>query len=79
MWNSDLSTPSMVSEPITGYAIGIKAHGLVEVLVDCPGTQALFTYNVPERLSIRAGDILSVPLGGQIVGGIAIARWSSDR
>ena len=72
MWNSDLSTPSMVSEPITGYAIGIKAHGLVEVLVDCPGTQALFTYNVPERLSIRAGDILSVPLGGQIVGGIAI-------
>ena len=72
MWNSDLSTPSMLSEPITGYAIGIKAHGLVEVLVDCPGTQALFTYNVPERLSIRAGDILSVPLGGQIVGGIAI-------
>ena len=72
MWNSDLSTPSMASEPITGYAIGIKAHGLVEVLVDCPGTQALFTYNVPERLSIRAGDILSVPLGGQIVGGIAI-------
>ena len=72
MWNPDLSTPSMVSEPITGYAIGIKAHGLVEVLVDCPGIQALFTYNVPERLSIRAGDILSVPLGGQIVGGIAI-------
>jgi primosomal protein N' (replication factor Y) (superfamily II helicase) len=72
MWNSDLSTPSIVSEPITGYAIGTRAHGLVEVLVDCPGIQALYTYNIPERLSISVGDILSVPLGGQIVGGIAI-------
>ncbi|WP_310484698.1 primosomal protein N', partial [Chamaesiphon sp. VAR_48_metabat_403] len=68
----DLSVPSMVSEPITGYALGDRAAGLVEVLVDCPGTQALYTYNVPERLKIRVGDILSVPLGGQVVGGIAI-------
>ncbi len=72
MWNPDLSASSIASEPITGYAVGTKAYGLVEVLVDCPGTQALFTYHVPERLSIRVGDILSVPLGGQIVGGIAI-------
>jgi primosomal protein N' (replication factor Y) (superfamily II helicase) len=72
MWNSDLSAPSIVSEPITGYAVGTKADGLVEVLVDCPGIQALYTYNIPERLSIQVGDILSVPLGGQIVGGIAI-------
>ena len=72
MLNSDLSAPSIVSEPITGYVVGVKSHGLVEVLVDCPGIQALYTYNVPERLSIRVGDILSVPLGGQVVGGIAI-------
>ncbi len=69
MPNLDRAT---VSTPITGYTIGTKAAGLVEVLVDCPGTQALYTYNVPDRLSVRVGDILSVPLGGQIVGGIAI-------
>jgi primosomal protein N' (replication factor Y) (superfamily II helicase) len=72
MSNLDLSAPSIVSEPITGYNVGAKASGLVEVLVDCPGTQALYTYNVPEKLSIQVGDILSVPLGGQVVGGIAI-------
>ncbi len=73
MWNSDLfTTPQIVAEPMIGYAVGLKAHGLVEVLVDCPGIQALYTYNVPARMSIRVGDILSVPLGGQIVGGIAI-------
>ncbi len=69
MPNLDRAT---VSTPITGYTVGTTAAGLVEVLVDCPGTQALFTYNVPDRLSVRVGDILSVPLGGQIVGGIAI-------
>ncbi|WP_310412163.1 primosomal protein N', partial [Chamaesiphon sp. OTE_8_metabat_110] len=72
MLNSDVAAPTIVSEPITGYTIGTKASGLVEVLVDCPGTQALYTYNVPARLSIQVGDILSVPLGGQVVGGIAI-------
>ncbi len=71
MLNPALATP-VVSEPITGYTIGTKASGLIEVLVDCPGTQALYTYNVPERLRIQVGDILSVPLSGQIVGGIAI-------
>jgi primosomal protein N' (replication factor Y) (superfamily II helicase) len=66
------STLTLVSEPIAGYAIGTKAHGLVEVLVDCPGIQALYTYNVPERFGVGIGDILSVPLGGRVVGGIAI-------
>ncbi len=69
MPNLDRAT---VSTPITGYTVGTKAAGLVEVLVDCPGTQALYTYNVPDRLSVGVGDILSVPLGGQVVGGIAI-------
>jgi primosomal protein N' (replication factor Y) (superfamily II helicase) len=72
MSNTALSTLTMVAEPITGYAVGTKAHGLVEVLVDCPGLQALYTYNVPAKISVGVGDILSVPLGGQVVGGIAI-------
>ncbi len=73
MLNSESSTAlAIVSEPITGYAIGTKAHGLVEVLVDCPTIQGLFTYNIPGRLTIRIGDILSVPFGDRIVGGIAI-------
>ncbi len=73
MLNSKSATAlAIVSEPITGYAVGTKAHGLVEVLVDCPTVQGLFTYNIPERLTIRIGDILSVPFGSQIVGGIAI-------
>jgi primosomal protein N' (replication factor Y) len=72
MLNIELPSPPLVSEPIAGYAIGAKAHGLVEVLVDCPGIQALYTYNVPERFSVGIGDILSVPLAGRVVGGIAI-------
>ncbi len=66
------TTPSIVAEPITGYAVGSQMSGLVEVLVDCPGIQALYTYNVPDRFNVQVGDILSIPLGGQIVGGIAI-------
>ncbi len=72
MLNTDLPLPILVAEPITGYASGSKAQGLVEVLVDCPGIQALYTYNVPAQFSVGVGDILSVPLGGQVVGGIAI-------
>ena len=72
MSNTDLFTLTTVAEPMTGYVVSAKAHGLVEVLVDCPGVQALYTYNVPEKINVGVGDILSVPLGGQIVGGIVI-------
>jgi primosomal protein N' (replication factor Y) len=44
----------------------------VEVLVDCPGAQGLFTYRVPPNLVIQPGDILTVPFGPQQVGAIAI-------
>lgn len=44
----------------------------VEVLVDCPGAQGLYTYQVPLELQVQPGDILSVPFGAQQVGGIAI-------
>ncbi len=70
--NSDLAGSPLVAEPITGYAVGTKSVGLLEVLVDCPGIQALFTYNVPDRFRVQVGDILSVPFGGRVVGGIAI-------
>lgn len=45
----------------------------IEALVDCPGAQGLFTYRVPADLSVRPGDILSVPFGSHQVGAIAIA------
>jgi primosomal protein N' (replication factor Y) len=43
----------------------------VEVLVDCPGAQGLFTYRL-EGLQVQPGDILSVPFGPQQIGAIAI-------
>lgn len=44
----------------------------VEVLVDCPGAQGLYTYQLPPDLLVQPGDILSVPFGNQQVGGIAV-------
>ncbi|MBD0334897.1 MAG: primosomal protein N' [Cyanobacteria bacterium Co-bin13] len=44
----------------------------VEVLVDCPGAQGLYTYGVPPELEVQPGDILSVPFGHQQVGAIAL-------
>ena len=44
----------------------------IEVLVDCPGAQGLYTYGLPADLTIQAGDILSVPFGAQQVGAVAI-------
>ena len=72
MSNSHLLGTSIVAEPIIGYAGGKTAYGLVEVLVDCPGSEALYTYNVPAQFNVRVGDILSIPFGDRIVGGIAI-------
>lgn len=44
----------------------------LEVLVDCPGSQGLYTYAVPPALQVQPGDILSVPFGSQQIGAIAI-------
>jgi primosomal protein N' (replication factor Y) (superfamily II helicase) len=49
----------------------------VEVLVDCPGAQGLYTYRLPIDLSVQTGDILSVPFGPQQVGAIAIRLLST--
>lgn len=44
----------------------------VEVLVDCPGAQGLFTYRLPPQLTVQSGDIVSVPFGAQQVGAIVV-------
>jgi primosomal protein N' (replication factor Y) (superfamily II helicase) len=48
----------------------IPAAQWVEVLVDCPGTQGLYTYAADR--SIGVGDIVSVPFGHQILGAIVV-------
>ncbi|NEQ32939.1 MAG: primosomal protein N' [Leptolyngbya sp. SIO4C5] len=44
----------------------------VEVLVDCPGAQGLYTYELAAHLAVQPGDILSVPFGSQQLGAIAV-------
>ncbi|PPS45942.1 primosomal protein N' [Chroococcidiopsis sp. TS-821] len=48
----------------------------IEVLVDCPGVQGIYTYRLPAELDIQPGDILSVPFGTSQVGAIAIRLLS---
>ncbi|MBW4694853.1 MAG: primosomal protein N' [Lyngbya sp. HA4199-MV5] len=64
---------SVLAEPDTPYQINTPTTW-VEVLVDCPGAQGLFTYRLPPHLEAQPGDILSVPFGMQQVGAIAIRR-----
>ena len=42
-------------------------------MVDCPGAQGLYTYEIPADLVVQVGDILSVPFAAQQVGAIALA------
>lgn len=58
-----------------------KIETFVEVLVDLPGqqlgghleeAQRLFTYEIPESLTVQPGDIISVPFGHQQLGAIAV-------
>ncbi|MBE9077105.1 primosomal protein N' [Romeria aff. gracilis LEGE 07310] len=44
----------------------------IEVLVDCPGAQGLYTYRIPPALAVTPGDILSVPFNSQQLGAIAV-------
>ena len=67
-----MSVNFLVAEPRSTYQLSLSTQKWVEVLVDCPGTQGLYTYSVPPDLVIQPGDIVSVPFGAQIMGGIAI-------
>ena len=72
-----MSVDFLVAEPRSTYNLDSPQEIWVEVLVDCPGTQGLYTYSVPLDLEIQPGDILSVPFGSQVIGGIAIRLLNS--
>ncbi|HEY9696941.1 MAG TPA: primosomal protein N' [Trichocoleus sp.] len=56
----------------SGVDYTLVSPGWAEVLVDCPGTQGLYTYQVPDDLPLHLGDIVSVPFANQQIGGIVI-------
>ncbi|MEO1341104.1 MAG: primosomal protein N', partial [Cyanobacteria bacterium J06635_13] len=65
----------LVVEPEADYSP--QPQQWVEVLVDSPGTQGLYTYSLPAELSVQSGDIVSIPFGMQLTGGIAIRLLTS--
>ena len=67
-----MSVNFLLAEPRSTYDLSSFTGKWIEVLVDCPGTQGLYTYSVPTDLVIQPGDIVSVPFGAQIMVGIAI-------
>ncbi|MEM7726408.1 MAG: primosomal protein N' [Cyanobacteria bacterium P01_A01_bin.45] len=67
----------VVSESSSFYNSATNNHQWIEVLVDVPGNSGIYTYKLPSRLEIKPGDILSVPFGSQILGGIAIRLLSN--
>ncbi len=73
MYINDLTlTPLVVAEPGGLYNSSTNENQWVEVLVDCAGAPGLFVYRLPQKLQVKPGDIVSVPFGAQILGGIAI-------
>ncbi|ELR98048.1 primosomal protein N' [Gloeocapsa sp. PCC 73106] len=60
------------SEPSSAYLTGSPSPLWLEVLVDCPGVQGLYTYRLPENLEVQPGDIVTVPFGSKLMGGIVI-------
>ncbi|MGK7898503.1 MAG: hypothetical protein AB4372_34030 [Xenococcus sp. (in: cyanobacteria)] len=72
---ADLIVPKakfLVAESKQEYLVSSVQKQWVEVLVDFPGIQGLYTYSIREQIEVKPGDIVSVPFGMQIVGGIAI-------
>ncbi|MDY6784336.1 MAG: primosomal protein N' [Cyanobacteriota bacterium] len=69
----------LLAEPSASYRSDARSPRpqWVEVLVDCPGIEQLLTYELPSELSVQPGDILSVPIGGRVAGGIAIRLLES--
>ena len=63
----------LAAEPPNNY----QTRQWVEVLVDFPGTQGLYTYSIASDSTVHPGDIVSVPFGMQITGGIAIRLLDS--
>lgn len=62
-----------VAEPIYTYQVKkISSPQWVEILVDCIYAEGLYTYKTKPNTVIKAGDIVSIPFGNAIVGGIVI-------
>jgi len=67
-----------VAEPRTPYQLTTTGQPWLEVLVDRPyprdsqEDQQILTYSIPPDLTVEIGDILSVPFGSQVIGGIAL-------
>ncbi|HEY9694601.1 MAG TPA: primosomal protein N' [Oculatellaceae cyanobacterium] len=72
MSNSNFGLSATVAEPGSSYDVSSTQDRLIEVLVDCPGVQGLYTYRIPPDLQLQPGDILNVPFGSQQLGAIAI-------
>ncbi|NJM73947.1 MAG: primosomal protein N', partial [Scytonema sp. RU_4_4] len=73
MYMNGVSLSSLiVAEPGQSYQSEKLVNRWIEVLVDCPGGSGLYTYRLPAQLEVKPGDILSVPFGAQLLGGIAI-------
>ncbi|NEO73787.1 MAG: primosomal protein N', partial [Moorea sp. SIO3H5] len=62
----------LLAEPRALYFSGGGQEKWVEVLVDCPGVQGIYTYRNSLDASINPGDVLSVSFGTQQLGAIAI-------
>ncbi|MGF1676114.1 MAG: primosomal protein N', partial [Rivularia sp. (in: cyanobacteria)] len=73
MYTNNPTLPTAIAASNQGqYQLRITPQQWVEVLVDCPGMTGLLTYGLPQELEVKPGDILSVPLNTQTIGGIAI-------
>ncbi|MEB3216871.1 MAG: primosomal protein N' [Nostocales cyanobacterium 94392] len=73
MYTNNATLPTAIAAANQGeYQLRITPQQWVEVLVDCPGMTGLLTYGLPSELEVKPGDILSVPLNAQTIGGIAI-------
>ncbi|HEY9597271.1 MAG TPA: DEAD/DEAH box helicase, partial [Cyanophyceae cyanobacterium] len=80
---SNFHSGLVLAERGASYQFGDNQNQWIEVLVDCPGVQQeqqelkLYTYKLPADLDVQPGDIVSVPVRSQQVGGIAIRTVDS--
>jgi len=66
-----------VAEPTGFYNTKTPQPLWLEVLVDCPEVQGLYTYRSPETMEIEIGDIVTIPFGSRVLGGIVIRKIDS--
>ncbi|WP_024750316.1 primosomal protein N' [Crocosphaera subtropica] len=67
----------LVAQPRSFYNIQSSSPQWIEVLLNSPWGQELCIYSIPSDLMVQPGDIVSVPFGKQIIGGIAIRYANS--